>query len=57
LIFFVLFVSVSRFEGKRPLGRPRLREENNIGMYLREIWWEGVDWIPSDSIKGIESVE
>jgi hypothetical protein len=32
-------------EGKRPLGRPRGRWEDNIRMDLREILWEGVDWI------------
>jgi hypothetical protein len=31
-------------EGKRPLGRPKCRRENNIRMDLREIRWEGVDW-------------
>jgi hypothetical protein len=30
-------------EGKRPLGRPRRRWEDNIGMDLREIGWEVVD--------------
>jgi hypothetical protein len=32
-------------EGKRPLGRPRSKQEDNITMYLREIEWEAVDWI------------
>jgi hypothetical protein len=32
-------------EGERQLGRPRRRWEDNIEMDLREIWWEGVDWI------------
>jgi hypothetical protein len=32
-------------EGKRPLGRPRRRWEDNTRMYLREIGWEIVDWI------------
>jgi hypothetical protein len=32
-------------EGKRPLGRPRRRWANNIKMDLREIGWDGVDWI------------
>jgi hypothetical protein len=27
------------------VGRPRRRWEDNIGMDLREIGWEGVDWI------------
>jgi hypothetical protein len=29
---------------KRPLGKPRRRWEDNIGMDLREIRWEGVYW-------------
>jgi hypothetical protein len=32
-------------EGKRPLGRPRRKWVDNIKMYLREIGWDGVDWI------------
>jgi hypothetical protein len=30
-------------EGKRPLGRPRQRWEDNIKMDLREIGWGGMD--------------
>jgi hypothetical protein len=36
---------VGKPEGKRPLGRPRLSWVNNINMNLREIEWDGVDWI------------
>jgi hypothetical protein len=36
---------VEKPEGKRPLGKPRRRLEDNIGMDLREIEWEDVDWI------------
>jgi hypothetical protein len=32
-------------EGKRPLGIPRRRWEDNIRMDLREIGWGGMDWI------------
>jgi hypothetical protein len=32
-------------EGKRPLGRPRRRWEDNIRMDLREIKCKVVDWI------------
>jgi hypothetical protein len=32
-------------EGKRPLGSPRHRWEDNIRMDLREIGWGGMDWI------------
>jgi hypothetical protein len=32
-------------EGKRPLGTPRCRWEDNIRMGLREIGWGGMDWI------------
>ena len=38
-------VSVGRPKGKRPLGRPRHRWENNIKMDLTEIGWYGMDWI------------
>ena len=32
-------------EGKRPLGRPRLRWEDNIKMDLQEVGCRGMDWI------------
>jgi hypothetical protein len=32
-------------EGRRPLGRPRSRWENNIKMDLREVRWGSMDWI------------
>jgi hypothetical protein len=32
-------------EGKRQLGRPRRRWVNNIKMDLREIGWDGMEWI------------
>jgi hypothetical protein len=38
-------VSVGKSEGKRPLGRPRRRWEDNIKLYLREIGIEGANWI------------
>jgi hypothetical protein len=36
---------VGRPEGKMPLGRPRRRREDNIKMELREVEWDGMDWI------------
>jgi hypothetical protein len=38
-------ILVGKPEGKRPLGRPRRRWENNIKMDLREIGSAGIDWI------------
>ena len=38
-------VLVGRPEGKRPLGRPRFRWEDNIKMDLQEVGWGGMDWI------------
>jgi hypothetical protein len=32
-------------EGERPLGRPRFRWVDNIRIDLREIGWDGMDWI------------
>jgi hypothetical protein len=37
-------VLVGRPEGKRPLGRPRCRWEDNIKMNLREIGIDGANW-------------
>jgi hypothetical protein len=36
---------VGKREGKRPLGRPRRRWVDNIGMGLGEMGWGDVDWI------------
>jgi hypothetical protein len=36
---------VGKPEGKRSLGRPRCTWVDNIKMDLREIRWDGVDWI------------
>jgi len=38
-------ILVGKAEGKRSLGRPRRIWEDNIRMDLREIRWEGVDWM------------
>jgi hypothetical protein len=38
-------ILVGKPEGKRPLLRPRRRWADNIKMDLREIGWDGVDWI------------
>ena len=32
-------------QGKRPLGRPRFRWEDNIKMDLQEVGCGGMDWI------------
>jgi hypothetical protein len=36
---------VGKPEGKRRLGRPRRRWMDTIKMDLREMGWDGVDWI------------
>jgi hypothetical protein len=38
-------ISVGRPEGRRPLGRPRRRWEDNIKMDLTEMGFGDVDWI------------
>ena len=38
-------VLVGKPEGKRPLGRPRLRWEDNIKMDLQEVGGGGGDWM------------
>jgi len=38
-------VLVGKPEGKRPLGRPRHRWEDNIEMNLQEVGCGGMDWI------------
>ena len=38
-------VLVGKPEGKKPLGRPRRRWEDNIKMHLQEVGCGGMDWI------------
>jgi hypothetical protein len=36
---------INDIEGKRPLGKPRLRWMDNNKIDLRDFGWDGVDWI------------
>ena len=38
-------VLVGKPEGKRPLGRPRRRREDNIGVDLQDVGYWGTEWI------------
>jgi hypothetical protein len=38
-------ILVGKPEGKRPLGRPRQRYVDTIEIDLREMKWDGMDWI------------
>jgi hypothetical protein len=38
-------ILVGKPEGKRPLGRRRRRWVDNIIRYLKEVGWDGMDWI------------
>jgi len=38
-------VLVGKPQGKRPLGRPRRRWEDNIKMDLQEVGGGGMDWV------------
>jgi hypothetical protein len=38
-------IFVGKPGGKKALGRPRRRWVDNIKMDLREIGWDGMDWI------------
>jgi hypothetical protein len=38
-------ILVGKPEGKRPLGRPRCRWVDSVTKDLREIGWDGVDWM------------
>jgi len=44
-------VLVGDTEGKRPLGRPRHRWEDNIKMDLKEVGCGGMDWIELAQVK------
>jgi hypothetical protein len=36
---------VEKSEESRPIGRPKRISEDNIKMDLKDVGWEGVDWI------------
>jgi hypothetical protein len=36
---------VGKPEGKKPLGRPRRRLEDNVKIDLKEVGWESFHWI------------
>jgi hypothetical protein len=40
-----VYILVVMPEWKRPLGRPSCRREYNIILDLREVGWQGVDWM------------
>jgi hypothetical protein len=42
---YIYRILVGKPEGKRPLGRPRIRWVENNKIYLREIGWDGMDRI------------
>jgi hypothetical protein len=44
-------ILVGRLEGRRPLGKPRRRGEDNIKMDLQEVGW-GMDWIELPQDRG-----
>ena len=41
-----------RSEGKRPLGRPRCRWEENIKMDLHKVGCGGLDWFDVEQVAG-----
>jgi hypothetical protein len=46
-------VLVGKPEGKRPLGRPRRRWEDNIRMDLQEVGvWTGLGWLRIETVGG-----
>jgi hypothetical protein len=48
-------ILVGKPKGKRPPGRPRCRWVDNIKMDLREIGWDGMDWIDLDQWRALVS--
>jgi hypothetical protein len=45
-------VLLGRYEGKKALGRPGHKWDDNIKIYLQEVGWGGVDWINLAQDKG-----
>jgi hypothetical protein len=47
----VYWVLVEKSKEKRPLGRPRLRWNDNIKMDLQEVGWRAMDWIELTQVR------
>jgi hypothetical protein len=45
-------IFIGKFEGKKLLGRPRRRWEDNITLDLRKIGWKSVDWMHLAQVRG-----
>jgi hypothetical protein len=45
-------ILVGKPEGKRPLGRTKRSWVDNIKMDVREVGWDGVDWIDMAQDRG-----
>ena len=45
-------ILINKFAGKRPLGRPRRKWEDNIGIYLKEIYINTRNWVDSGQDRG-----
>jgi hypothetical protein len=54
--FNLVKILVGKPEGKRPLGRPRRRWVNNIKMDLREVGWDGRNWIDLAQDRDVNAV-
>jgi hypothetical protein len=48
----VIMNAVGKPDGKRLLGRPGCRWEDNIKLDIRKRGWEGVDWIHLEQDRG-----
>lgn len=44
---------MGRPKGKRSVGRPRRREEDNIKMDFQDLEWDGVDYIDVDQDRAV----
>ena len=49
-------VLLGKPEGKRPLGRPRRRREDNIKIDLQEVGCGGMDWIDLALVNAVMNV-
>jgi hypothetical protein len=47
-----LLLLLSAPEGRKPVGRPRRRWEDNIKIDLQEVEWWGMDWIDTALVAG-----
>jgi len=42
---------VGKFDGKKPFGKPRHRQKDNIEVDLQDVEWEDMNWVAVSRVR------